>query len=113
MALSAKTRIDYIDRPELQETFVDCVQAVDFDGLLIRAELSVTRIDERHQKAESRTLKRYPACRLVMPPQAALDLFNYLQQFLAVMEQRGLVARPRPQNSGEMGLQNPPGVNMQ
>jgi hypothetical protein len=39
------------------------------------------------------TGKKYTACRLVLPPLAALDLVNKLQQLVALLEQQGIVKR--------------------
>jgi hypothetical protein len=43
------------------------------------------------------TGRRYPACRLVLPPVAAVDLINRMQQIAAALTQAGLVkAAQRP-----------------
>ena len=41
------------------------------------------------------TGRRYPACRLVLPPAAAADLINRMQQIGAALTQAG-VARSAP-----------------
>ena len=47
--------------------------------------------------ADSITGRRYPACRLVLPPAAAVDLINRMQQIANALTQAGVVkASPRP-----------------
>ena len=38
--------IKIVDRPELAETFADCVTGLMFDGQMLRIEFGVTRFDE-------------------------------------------------------------------
>ena len=42
------------------------------------------------------TARRYPACRLVLPPAAAIDLINKMQQIAAALTQAGLLKAVRP-----------------
>jgi hypothetical protein len=67
--------IRQIDRPEIAETFADAINGVVFDGQTLRIEFAVTRLDE--VKANTPISgRRYPACRAVLPPTAAIDLIN-------------------------------------
>jgi hypothetical protein len=88
--------VHYLDRPELEETFADSITGLFFDGQTLRIEFNVTRYDE--VKANSPiTGRRYPACRLVLPPAAAVDLFNRVQKIAAVLTQAGVMRTvPRP-----------------
>jgi hypothetical protein len=56
----------------------------------------VTRFDE--MKANTPLSgRRYPACRIVLPPAAAVDLINRMQQIAAALAQAGVVkTTPRP-----------------
>ena len=88
--------VRYIDRPEVAETFADSISNVTFDGQTLRLELAVTRLDEVKPNAPL-TGRRYPACRLVLSPSAALDLINRVQQITQAMTQAGtLKANPTP-----------------
>jgi hypothetical protein len=88
--------IRYLDRADIVETFVDSVTGLIFDGQTLRIEFGVTRFDEVKTNAPI-TGRRYPACRLVMPPAAAVDLINRVQQIGAALTQAGVVkAAPRP-----------------
>jgi hypothetical protein len=87
--------IRLVDRPELAETFADSVNSLLFDGQMLRIELGVTRLDEVKPKT-SLSGRRYPACRIVLPPAAAVDLINRMQQIASALTQAGVVkASPR------------------
>jgi hypothetical protein len=69
--------IEYVDIPELPETFADTLTGFAYDGMF-RIELSVTRIGQ--QKAANDPIKRVPACRLVLTTEAARMLFQRLTE---------------------------------
>jgi hypothetical protein len=71
------------------------INGVVFDGQTLRIEFAVTRLDE--VKANTPISgRRYPACRMVLPPTAAIDLINRMQQIAAALAQAGKVkAAPR------------------
>ena len=82
--------IRYLDRADMQETFADSINGLIFDGQMLRIEFGVTRFDE----FKANTLisgRRYPACRLVLPPAAAVDLINRIQQIATALQQAGIV----------------------
>ena len=111
MAVPQPPRTEYIDRPDLAETFIDMVRYLTFDGATVRAELGVTRFEEPPPGTPA-VAKQYPACRLVLRPDAAVDLFVRLQRLIALMEQRGIVKREQPKKPGEKpadALENPLG----
>src|ERR1700722_1681694 len=71
-----------IDRPEVADTITSLV----FDGQSLRIEFGVTRLDE--VKANTPISgRRYTACRLVLPPAAAVDLINRMQQIGTALTQ--------------------------
>ena len=82
--------IRYVDQPECHETFADSIVAVFFDGQTLRIEFGITRMDDVKQGAPL-TGRRYPACRLVLPANAAIELINKMQQTGAALQQAGLV----------------------
>ena len=85
-------QVRVIDRPELPETFVDSMGLSTFDGPTVRLEFCVTRLDAPNPPAQA-TGTRYTACRLVMQPDLAIDLYNQLQGMLGAMEQQGIIKR--------------------
>jgi hypothetical protein len=89
--------IRYVDRPDLEETFADSVSGLLFDGQMLRLEFGVTRLDEVKPNTQL-TGRRYPACRVVLPPAAAIDLINRMQQIATALTQAGVVKStpPRP-----------------
>ena len=62
--------IRYLDRAEMEETFADSISGLIFDGQTLRIEFAVTRFDEVKPNTAI-TGRRYPACRLVLPPGSA------------------------------------------
>jgi len=95
--------IRYIDRPDIEETFADSVSGLIFDGQALRIEFAVTRLDEVKPNAPL-TGRRYPASRIVLPPAAAVDLINRMQQVAAALTQAGIVkAAPPPGGTPKAG----------
>ena len=90
-------RFDYIDRPEVSETFADFVQRIQFDGQTLRLEFAVSRLDEQ-KPGETVSGKRYPACRLVLSAGAAIDLMNKMQQIVAGLVKAGVLKMEAPAN---------------
>jgi hypothetical protein len=104
MAQAPKTQpqvqYEYVDRPEVSETFADFVQRIQFDGQTLRFEFCVSRMDDQKQGAPA-SGRRYPACRLVLSAAAAIDLMNKMQQITAGLVKAGVLkadAPPAPAN---------------
>lgn len=95
-AAQTAAAIKIVDRPELAETFADCVTGLMFDGQMLRIEFGVTRFDEMKPNTPL-SGRRYPAARVVLPPAAAVDLINRMQQIANALTQAGVVKpTPRP-----------------
>ena len=87
-------RIQFVDIPELAETFADSVGSFTFDGQALRVEFCVTRHDQP-KPPQPPSARRYPACRLVLTPEATVTFALQLQGLLQQLEKQGsLVARP-------------------
>jgi hypothetical protein len=82
----------YQDRADVSETFSDHCESVLFDGQTLRVDLSVTRYGQPESNKRPNAL-RTTACRLVLTPQAALQLHDQLRRVVATMEEKGLVKR--------------------
>src|SRR5262249_53420340 len=90
----AAASVRYVDRADMVETFAD--SGLIFDGQTLRIEFGVTRFDDVKPNVPI-TGRRYPACSLVLPPVAAVDLINRMQQIAAALTQAGVVkAAQRP-----------------
>ncbi len=89
-AARQRATVRYVDLPDCAETFADSINSVFFDGQTMRIEFGITRMDEM-KKDQPLTGRRYPACRLVLAPAAAIDLINKMQQTAAALQQAGLV----------------------
>jgi hypothetical protein len=87
--------IRLIDRPELEEIFADSITGLIFDGQMLRVEFGVTRFDEVKPNTPI-TGRRYPACRIVLPPAAAVELINRIQQIGTALTQAGVVKQAPP-----------------
>jgi hypothetical protein len=96
-AAQTAAAIKMVDRPELAETFADCITGLIFDGQTLRIEFGVTRLDEL--KANTPVSgRRYPASRVVLTTAAAVDLINRMQQIGNALTQAGVVKpTPRPE----------------
>ena len=55
----------------------------------------MSRLDE-HKPPATITGKRYPACRLVLPPSAAIELMNRMQQIAAGLLKAGVLKAEAP-----------------
>ena len=78
-------QITDVDRPELGETFVDSLALSTFDGAAARLTFCVLRMQEPEPG------KRYPVSRLVLTPDATVELFNRLNQMMGALQKLGLV----------------------
>jgi hypothetical protein len=92
---SRAPQLRYVDRIDCAETFADSINNVSFDGQSMRIEFGVTRLDDIKKDAAI-TGRRYPACRLVLTPAAAIDLINKMQQTGAALQQAGVVKANPP-----------------
>ena len=88
-------QFQYVDRPEVSETFADFVQRIQFDGQTLRIEFCVSRLDDQKPSAPA-TGKRFPACRMVLSTGAAIDLMNKMQQITAELVKAGVLKMDAP-----------------
>jgi hypothetical protein len=97
---SPTAKMHHVDLPELRESFADSVRTVVWDGYTLRIELSVTRVSDI-TPGEAAQATRYPAARLVLTPQVAVDLHNRLQQTIAALVKSGVLKQqPSPVPAG-------------
>ena len=87
--------IRFLDRPDCLETFADSISGLSFDGRTLRLEFAVTRMDDAKPNTPI-TGRRYPVCRLVLQPLAAVDLINRMQQVGAALAKAGVVKANPP-----------------
>jgi hypothetical protein len=98
--------IQYVNRPEVSETFADLLERVTVDGATntLRMEFCVVRMDDPKAGQDRQTGNKYTAARLILPMSGLLDMINKFQQIAAVMEQQGTLKRQAimaPQGSGK------------
>ena len=82
-------KIEYVDVPEINETYADAVRGMMFDGQNVRLELCVTRLAEPKKGNGQLSGKRQTAARVVLPVSAALELSNQLGRVLTTLAKRG------------------------
>lgn len=92
---SQPVSVTYIDNPQLTEIFADNIRAVHVDGIGLRIEFCVTRLDP-FKTDEAINARNYPVCRLVLAGPAAADLVNKMQHVGATMAQQGLMKAQDP-----------------
>jgi hypothetical protein len=79
---------EFVDLPQLAETYADSIQTLFFDGQNLRVVFCASRLEE--PKGGGRPLgKRYPTCRLVLSAQGTLDLINRIQKISAALARDG------------------------
>src|ERR1051325_11253605 len=83
-------QITDVDRPELAETFVDSLTLSTFDGAAARLPFCVLRMQEP-QQGKPAPFQRYPGWRLVVTPDATIELYNRLNQMMGALQKLGLV----------------------
>jgi len=83
-------QVQDVDRPDLTETFADSMALSTFDGAAARLTFCVMRMQEPQQGKQAQ-FKRYPVCRMVLTPDAVVDLFNRLNQMMGALQKLGLV----------------------
>ena len=95
MSLPPGVKVTFVDRPDLQETFADSLETFTFNNNLLRFNLCCSRLqipEGKDQKAQP-SAKKYPVARVVMPLDAAVDLFNQLNQLFGALEQSGVIKK--------------------
>ena len=95
MEKTLNPKVTFEDRPELSETFADSVHGLLFDGQTMRIEFCVTRMNPP-QPQNAPTARQYPVCRLVLSPNAAIDLYNKLRHIIQTLEKEGKITRDIP-----------------
>lgn len=85
----------YVDRPDVGEIYADALETILVDGSALKMEFVVNRLDvpKEGKRAAGR---KFPICRLVLPPKGAIELCNKLNQLMTVLEQAGAITRQHP-----------------
>ena len=85
-----ENRIEYIDRPDVTETYANSMGKCFFTEGIANIELCVTRLD-KPDPTNPPAGKRYPVCRLALTPQAVIQLFQGLNGIMGAMEKEGII----------------------
>jgi hypothetical protein len=92
---AAAMQFEFIDRPDLTETYADSIHSISFDGQSLRLIFSVTRLNDVKQNQPT-SGKRYPSCRLVLSVNAGIELINQTRQISAALMKAGLIKENTP-----------------
>ena len=84
-------QIASVDLPDLAETFADSMEKVGVENGVWRIDFCVTRLGEPQKNGTVIPGRRVPACRLVMPMNAGLDLANKLKGIIDILEKQGVL----------------------
>lgn len=99
-------KVTYRDLEAVSETFADSVRMVAFDGHNFRIEYCIVRQDQPKPN-EPLTARQLPVCRVVLPPAAAIDLFNKMKEVVDHLTAAG-VMKITPPPQGPAGGQTKP-----
>ena len=88
-------QLQFVDNPGLSEVFADSSHAITFDGHTMRIDFCTIRMNEPNPPNPP-SGRQYPVCRLVLTPNAAVDLFNKLQKVMLALEQSGAIKKNPP-----------------
>jgi hypothetical protein len=95
MILPPGIKTTFVDRPNLMETFADSLETFTFNNNLLRVDFCCTRLETSTNPNPQTppSAKKYPVARLVIPLDAAVMLFNQLNQLFGALEQAGVIKR--------------------
>jgi hypothetical protein len=91
----------YVDRPEIGEIYADAIETIVVDGAALKMEFVVNRLDTPRDGKQA-SGRKYPVCRLFMPPKGAIELYNKLTQMMSALEQAGAVTRHTVHTPGSL-----------
>ena len=83
-------QLTYVDHPEIAETFADSLEKILFDGIMVRLEFVVNRLDEPKPPLPP-TGKKHTVCRLVLPAAGLQDLANKIVNLMNQLAAQGMV----------------------
>ena len=90
MPLPANTTVREVDRPDVEECFVDAVGLGTLHGSTLRLTLCAYRFDEP-RPPNPPSVSKVPTCRLVLTAEGAIELYNMMNSMMGVMQQAGLI----------------------
>jgi hypothetical protein len=82
-------KLTYLDRPDVSETFADSLGRLMFDGMHLRMEFLVNRMDDPNPPAAP-TGKALTACRVVIPLPGMVDMLSKLQAVMGQLQAAGV-----------------------
>jgi hypothetical protein len=96
-----QTVMTYVDRPEIPETFADCLGRVTADAVHVRLEFCINRLDHLVEPNAIKTGKMITAARVVLTVPAMFGMLDQLNQIVEQLKAAGMSAPP---------MSTPPGL---
>jgi hypothetical protein len=97
--VSGQVQMTYVDRPEISETFADSLGRMMWDGIHLRMEFVVNRLDDA-QQGKPPSGRALTACRVIIPVQGVIEMAAKLQNLMAQLQASGVLRQvhmPSPQ----------------
>lgn len=82
MSQEKRPKVEYVDRPDLEEIFANHVRLCAFEGGIVRVELCV----DRQGHDDTTVITRHPAVRFAVHPQTASNLVHALSQLADLLK---------------------------
>jgi hypothetical protein len=95
----AAPQLQYVDQPEISETFVDSLGRWTFENALVKMEFLVNRMDDLNPSGPP-TGRAMTACRIVIPLPGMIDMLGKLQAIMAQLQAANII---RPISSPPTG----------
>jgi hypothetical protein len=93
-------QVTYVDRDEVSETFVDSIRRAMFDGMNLRIEFTVNRLDDPQPPAPP-TGRALTAARLVIPLTGFVAMVQQLNTLVGTLQAQGVLRQIQtPPTSG-------------
>jgi hypothetical protein len=85
-----QVQLQYVDRPEVSETYADSLEKAMFDGNSIKMEFVVNRLNPP-VVSKPPGGKKVTSSRLVMPLAGIIQMVSQLKDIMASLEQQGII----------------------
>lgn len=93
-------RLTYVDRPDIADTFVDALRRATFDGVNVRIEFTVNRLEDP-QPPSPPTGKALTACRVIIPLMGFLAMAKQFDTLVQTLRAQGVLRQVQPQPGGK------------
>jgi hypothetical protein len=94
---AGQVQLQYVDHPDVSETFADNLEPLLMDGQTIRLEFTVNRVDRPNPPATAPISgSRHTACRVVLPAMALMAIASQINGLMAALQKTGALKLAAP-----------------